>query len=63
MKEEKYKAKCPRHIRIADPAYLEKNGKEKKKHEAIDYRLPLKRTAPGMQWASIWPRNNLWTPV
>ena len=42
MKEEKYKAKCPRHIRIADPAYLEKNGKEKKKHEAIDYRPPSK---------------------
>lgn len=40
MKEEKYKAKCPGHVLIADPAYLEKNGKDKKKHEAIDYRPP-----------------------
>lgn len=40
MKEEKYKAKCPGHVLIADTAYLEKHGKDKKKYEVIDYQPP-----------------------
>lgn len=40
MKEEQYHAKCPRHIRIADAAYLEQNGEDKRRYEAIDYRPP-----------------------
>lgn len=40
MKEEQYHAKCPRHIRIADAAYLDNNGKGKKKYETIDYQPP-----------------------
>nr|WP_302134038.1 hypothetical protein [uncultured Schaedlerella sp.] len=40
MKEEQYHAKCPRHIRIADAAYLDNDGKGKKEYEAIDYQPP-----------------------
>ncbi len=44
MKKEKYKAKCPGHVLIADPAYLEKDKDGRTGYEVIDYRPP-----PGFQ--------------
>lgn len=40
MREEKYKAKCPGHILMADPAYFEGDGKNPEEYERMEYQMP-----------------------
>lgn len=41
MENEKYRAKSPRHILMADASYFEEDGNEQEGYDIIDYRPPL----------------------
>ena len=40
MENEKYRAKSPRHILMADGAYFEGNGNDLDEYDLIDYQPP-----------------------
>lgn len=50
MKEEKYKAKYPRHIWIADPAYLEKNAIRNRRKRILNELLRMLQEGPERKW-------------